>query len=675
MDQGSAAQFLGNKANLTFNERELLTEFQQVMQFCHDPNWSEFKVEQPNPQVLTLYSEGLTKIFLSPELWTDAGRIESYFSLAATPAALLVLVGQHQQFAQHPVRLSNQHVQTLILPQTKASFWGYVSSLHTLQQRIEKLHVEREMVDSHSREVKYILSISRELNGERNIDKLLNLILSKAREITKADAGSIFTLERTNETITDSILKFHLSQNDSIAQNLTIFTMKVNEDSIVGKAVLSQSPINIPDLYKLGTDPQSNPWKARHDKSWDQRTGYESHSMLTLPIFDISHNVIGVIQLINRKKSPEDTLRGPADFQSKVIAFDEKDVEYALIVSQQAGIALENASLNKEILNLFDGFVNAAVTAIEQRDPTTSGHSHRVAELTMGMAHLIHDLTDGPFRQVQFSEDQFREIKYASLLHDFGKVGVRERVLTKAKKLYEWEWDVLMMRFETIKAMIETQFLEKKLQFYKSPNSFPPGYSEEVIDQERLQKVAELRQMVEFVQSANEPTVLEQESFDKLRGIANKSYRSFDGKDKPYLLSNELKALSVARGSLTREEFVEIQSHVTHTYEFLRKIPWGRRLSNVPQIAAKHHEKLDGSGYPNGALIEQIPVQTRIMTIADIFDALTASDRPYKKAVPVEKALDILAMDVKASKVDPDLFRIFVESKVYNSILEPARKV
>ena len=234
--------------------------------------------------------------------------------------------------------------------------------------------------------------------------------------------------------------------------------------------------------------------------------------------------------------------------------------------------------------------------------------------------------------------------------------------------------ELLLERFGHIRSRLQVEFLEESMNYYSEKKVYPPGFGPDTFQKSYEDKLAELDDFMEFILKSNEPTVLEQGGFERLKDIANLTFTDFYQKERPFLSNKELEALSVSRGSLTREEFAEIQSHVTHTYEFLRKIPWGRDLSNVPQIAAKHHEKLDGSGYPTSAVENEIPIQTRIMTIADIYDALTASDRPYKRAVPVEKALDILNMEVKAGKLDKNLFNVFKESKVYEFALASKKK-
>ena len=637
-----------------------------------DGTFPNYLATAESENVISLVRDDLKQIFLGPSLWQSFEDRLPYLDLADSPDICIVCVGKESELGAWPPELGRPDIQQLGLPITPTCLKAVVQSTHNLLTLMSHRHSEFKELAEASENVKYVMSISRELNGERDIPQLLQLILTKARDICSADAGSIYTVDTDTKDIKEGTVRFRLTQNFSVKQNLTEFRMPINEGSVVGNACIHQFSINIPDLYKLGDDPSKNPYGARHDRTWDKRIGYESHSMLTVPMFDISHNVIGVIQLINRKKDKAIKLTSPDAFETEIIAFDEVDQEYAEIVAQQAGIALENANMQEEIQNLFDGFVNASVTAIEQRDPTTSGHSHRVAHLTTQMAEVINRTETGLYGRVYFNADQIQEIEYASLLHDFGKLGVREAVLVKSQKLYPWEMEGLMQRFELIRNSYEIEYLKNIVTLMESPDHFPMGTSADSFKAERDQKLAELERYFEFVAKANEPTVLEQGGFEKLKDIANLTYKKTNSREtQPFLKDSELKALSVSRGSLTREEFAEIQSHVSHTFDFLRKIPWGRRLSNVPQIAAKHHEKLDGSGYPTSAAAEEIPVQTRLMTISDIFDALTAADRPYKRAVPLDKALDILDMEVKGGKLDGELLSIFKEAKVYEAVLQP----
>lgn len=255
------------------------------------------------------------------------------------------------------------------------------------------------------------------------------------------------------------------------------------------------------------------------------------------------------------------------------------------------------------------------------------------------------------------------------MLHDFGKVGVRERVLVKARKLYDEDRRAIQLRFAYIKKALQVDHAERKLRVaLELPKDDVPGRLAD-IDAALGRKLDEVDQAWAFINRANEPTLLDQGGFERLVEIARMTYLAADGELRPYLEADEVAALQIRRGSLTDVERIEIESHVVHTYEFLNSIPWGKRYADVPRIAAAHHEYLNGSGYPHRMGASGIPIESRIMTIADIFDALTASDRPYKKAVPVDRALAILDGEVRAGKCDPTLFRVFVEAAVYKKVL------
>lgn len=646
-----------------------ITDFIELIAACGQMD-EIFGIDVPEDGIFSLKTAELTFIFLENKIWQDTEAMKPFLAKVGQSDLIFVCTGSDHEIEHLPLHFDATHFRTVSLPIRPRQLRNAVFNVMRVQAFASKADKANDSVQQTNENVKYVLKISRELNGIRDSKKLLSLILQKAREIANADAGSIYTVEWNEQHQAESRIVFKVTQNETVQQELEEFSMRVNDRSIVGAAVVHQQSINIPDLYQLDDDPDKNPFNAKHDKTFDLRTGYQCRSMLTIPMFDISHRVIGVIQLINRRLPGIKSLDSVNDFSHAVTEFSENDKEYAEIVAQQAGIALENALLTQEKEQLFDGFVNAAVTAIEQRDPTTAGHSARVASLTVGMAKVLNTISTGRFAETQFDKQQLKEIEYASLLHDFGKLGVREQVLTKAKKLYPWEYDILMERFEHIRSRFEIEYLREYIDFIQGKAIVPPGFGPDSYKETYEIKLNELDDFLSFVQKCNEPTVLEQGGFERLKDIHNLSFRDARTKARPYLTDRELQALSVQRGSLTREEFAEIQSHVVHTYEFLKKIPWGRSFPNVPIIAGKHHEKLDGSGYPNEHQSEEIPTQTRIMTIADIFDALTASDRPYKKAVPVEKALDILEMEVKGLKIDKDLFDIFCESKIYNTVLE-----
>ncbi|HEX7477250.1 MAG TPA: HD domain-containing phosphohydrolase [Polyangiales bacterium] len=506
-------------------------------------------------------------------------------------------------------------------------------------------------------ELDELVTIARALTQERDIDKLLGLILEKSRYITGADAGSLYVLEPEPSGDAPLRLRFKLSQNDSVQFASREFTIPVSTRSIAGAAALIKQPINIADVYAL--DP-SKPYKF--DESFDKRVGYRSVSMLTMPMISAEDEVIGVIQLINRKVDPRGKLQTPEDFQRGVLPFDARSEELLTTLAAQAGIALENALLYEEIRTIFEGFVRASVQAIEQRDPTTSGHSLRVSVLSCALAEKVDASVAGPYGETRFSRRDLQELQYASLLHDFGKIGVREQVLVKAKKLYPHQSSSIRARIEFAIKTAENATLSRKLALVQQGAD---GAALLALDAELERCKAELLAAWQTIEKANEPTVLKEGDFSRIAEIGALSYLAFDGQPTRLLSEDEVIALQIPRGSLSPTEYDEIRSHVVHTYNFLSKIPWGKSMAQVPIIAGAHHERLNGTGYPRGATSVAIPVQSKIMTIADIYDALTARDRPYKRALPVEKALEILSFEVKDGHLDADLVQIFREAEVF----------
>jgi HD-GYP domain-containing protein (c-di-GMP phosphodiesterase class II) len=349
-----------------------------------------------------------------------------------------------------------------------------------------------------------------------------------------------------------------------------------------------------------------------------------------------------------------------------VTPFDERSEELVQTLAAQAGIALENAILYDEIRKIFEGFVRASVDAIEARDPTTSGHSRRVANLTVGLAKAVERESAGPYRAVTWTREDMRELEYASLLHDFGKIGVREHVLVKAKKLYPHDLELIRQRFDFVIRSIEAEVLERKLQaaLRGAGRDDLAAFDRELSDRRK-----DIEDAWHVVEGANEPTVLAAGDFQRIEELARQSYARLTGELDTLLSAREVQSLSVMRGSLTNEEFNEIRSHVSHTYRFLSQIPWGKTFSRVALIAGSHHERLNGTGYPNRLHAEEIPLQSKLMSISDIFDALTASDRPYKRAVPVEKALHILSLEVKDGHIDGELVRIFNDARVWEPVM------
>jgi HD-GYP domain-containing protein (c-di-GMP phosphodiesterase class II) len=595
-----------------------------------------------------------------PAVWRDPSQVERHLQAVVEGKAALVLCGSEAELAGVvPTLRGRAAFAAVALPVSAGRLaleLGNACEMLSLRRRVAE---GAQTAERYRYEVDKLLRTARALASERDVRKLLAAILHSARRLTGADAGSVYVLEGEAERADQRLLHFMLSQNDSQRIDFSERTLPIDGTSIVGAAVLTRKPINLADLY--APEFAANPYGFHHDRSFDEKTGYQTRSMLTVPMLDAHDEVIGVIQLINRKREPSRRLERSEDFLENVVAFDAKAEELALALASQAGVSLENALLYKEVRDLFEGFVHASVIAIESRDPTTSGHSQRVATLTVELARVVDRVEAGPLAQLHFGPDDLKEIEYAGLLHDFGKVGVREKVLVKAKKLYDHERDLIQARFDYIRKALEAEQFERKIAAGRE--AWP------AIDGELAARRAELDRYLELVVRANEPTVLPEGGFEALKDIAARSYRTPGGEERPYLSPDEVAALSIPRGTLTDVERMEIESHVTHTYNFLRKIPWGRQFQDVPMIAGSHHETLDGRGYPRHLSAPAIPVEARMMSIADIFDALTASDRPYKKAIPADKALSIIESEVGRGRLDAELFRVFVEAKIFQIVL------
>ena len=512
-----------------------------------------------------------------------------------------------------------------------------------------------------SREIGELTRIGVALGTERDLKTLLELILTQARRITTSDAGSLYLVETGDQG--QKRLRFRITQTYSKPDAPFVeFTIPVDRSSLAGYTAVTGEPLVIDDAYFLPPDVEYS-----INRSFDERHGYRTKSMLVLPMKDHKEEVIGVLQLINRKRHAEAVLAAPADVEHQVVPYSRRTVELVTALAGQAAVAIENSRLYEEIERLFEGFVKAAVHAIEQRDPTTFGHSGRVANMTVGLASVVDRAEDGAYRAVTFTREQIKEIRYAGLLHDFGKVGVREQVLIKAKKLYPLQLDLIRQRHHFVKRTAEREFWRKRAEFLESHDRKDYAPFLRALEEEHAREMVALDGFLDAVLSANEPTVLPTGRFEALLQVARRTYEDPTGRPHPYLTEEEMRYLTIPKGSLDETERLEIESHVTHTYRFLQQIPWTRELQDIPMIAYGHHEKLDGKGYPRRVTGEAIPIQTRMMTISDIYDALSAADRPYKAAVAPARALDIMADEVRAGQLDQELFRLFVDGKVFEA--------
>ena len=538
-------------------------------------------------------------------------------------------------------------------------------------------------------EIAELNEIGAALSAEHDTSKLLELILTKARQITQSDAGSLYlveaieqqiesdrpevdsatvgelNLEGTASKITRQVegpkqLRFKLAQNDSKSIPFREATMQINDLSIAGYVALTGKPVKIEDAYRLNPDV---PYKI--NRKFDEDSGYRTKSILAVPMRNAKDEIVGVVQLINAKKQFGAKLENLSAVTQQVVSYTDRQQQVVESLASQAAVALENSRLYEAIQRLFEGFVRASVIAIEARDPTTSGHSFRVANLTVALAEVVDRCETGPFAELRFSRNEMKEIRYASLLHDFGKVGVREEVLVKARKLYPAQLDLIKQRFQFVKRSMQAESLEKRLNYVLEKGREDYLAKLPKFESDLAEQFEEIDTHLKTVLNSNEPTVLPEGSFERLADIAANHFLSMEGEDQALLTDDEVRLLSIRKGSLDDTERLQIESHVVHTFKFLQQIPWTKEIRNIPAIARGHHEKLNGRGYPFKLSAPEIPIQTRIMTVSDIFDALSAADRPYKKAVSLDRALEILGFAVKDGEVDGQLFELFREAKVW----------
>lgn len=560
----------------------------------------------------------------------------------------------------------NQHVRGwLSLPLDSSAVTTTVRTITELSHLRERAEILSGLTEEQSQEADQLLEVGLALSSERDINALQRLIVRKARELTNSDGGSLFLVVEEGG---EKKLRFAVAQTGPTDQGTLIGALlPVSRASISGYVASSGEGVNIPDAYEIGEQ-----YEYRFNNSFDQKNNYRTKSVLCVPMLNHENDVVGVIQLINRKPDFEVVLTDPEHTLRVVTPFNDHEEHVLRALASQAAVALENKTLIDSIQELFEQFVRASVKAIEARDPATQGHSSRVAELTVAQAEALNEVHSGPFADLKFNADQLREMRYASLLHDFGKVAVPEYIFGKSKKLPDGRLDIVRLRFLLAIEEMRTLGQRRKLELLKAGASID---SPDVlaIDADIEPRIEELRGYLTTVTEANEPRVVAEGVGDILDGLLEKHYLELDV-EKPLLNQEEYHYLKIPRGSLSDEERDQMQQHVTQSFYFLREIPWIKTpWKNVAQYAYGHHEHLDGTGYPRGLKGNEIAPQVRLLTISDVFDALTASDRPYKKAMPIEKALDILVKEfAERGKVDAGLLDLFIQKKVYEGIIKPA---
>ena len=499
-------------------------------------------------------------------------------------------------------------------------------------------------------QIRKLSDIGRALSGVHDLNILLEMIVDQARSFTNADAGTLYIVE-------NNTLRFQIVQNDSLkirmggktGETIPFPPVELKETNVSAYVAIKGESINIPDVYDTDLFDFTGP------KKFDQSTGYRSKSMLVVPMRNHENDVIGVLQLLNATN--------PANNQ--VIEFSQDYENLSESLASQAAVAITNAKLISNMNELFEAFVKVMATAIDEKSPVTGGHIRRVADLTLTMAEFIHDHNQGIYKDVKFSSDQMYELRIAAYMHDIGKVTTPVEIVEKAKKL-QTIFDrihFIRLRMDYIIQKVKLENQEKKIELLQNGSDLDKIKNLDTESDNQIQELVEIRT---FINKCNEPgEFLEDETLDRLKEISHRTFIDSEGNEQPFLSPDELLNLSIRRGSITEAERKKMQDHAAVTLRMLQQIPFTKKLKNIPNFAGAHHEFINGNGYPLGLKGDEIPFEGRIMAVTDIAEALTASDRPYKKAMPLETVYRILRSMSEKGELDNDLVELFIENEVY----------
>jgi len=528
-----------------------------------------------------------------------------------------------------------------------SSQYSYVSSRDEFLENHLAIHLKK------------IARIGAALSVEKNIHKLLEMIVDETKSLTNADAGTLYILDKDKKALQFQILqndtmKIRLGGTSSAETNLPSVPLfdsqgNPNHANVSSYAALTGEVINIPDVYDAEGFDFSGP------RDYDQSTGYRSKSMLVLAMQNHENETIGVLQLLNA----QDLETG------EVVSFSPDYIDLVVSLASQGAVALTNTQLIQNLTDLFYAFIKSIATAMDEKSPYTGGHITRVVDLTMMIAKEINDTSRAPFQSTCFSDDEMEELRLAAWMHDIGKITTPEVIVDKATKLQSFfdRIEFIETRFDLIAATIENDFLKHKLKLSAEGKLDTEMISR--IDQDMCEQLAAVAKDFDFLRTINQAVeFMDEDKLKQLQKIAEKTYHMNDGR-RSYLSEDEVKNLSIRKGTLTEEERKIIENHVEVTFKMLNELPFPKKHSMVAEYAAGHHEKLDGSGYFRHLSKDKLPLQSRIMAVADIFEALTAKDRPYKKPMKLSQALKILSFLKKDGHIDPDIHDLVVGSNLF----------
>lgn len=502
--------------------------------------------------------------------------------------------------------------------------------------------------------IKKLTQIGVALSSEKNLDRLLEMIIDGAMLFTHADGGTLYIMSDD-----ESSLQFAIVQTGSLNIHMGGTSGKItwppvplkhsdgsfNYANVSAYAALSGEVVNIPDVY------DAKGFNFEGTRHFDKNTGYRSRSMLVAPMRNHENTIIGVLQLINAREPST----------GKVIPFSLESQSITESLASQAAVALTNHRLIQELQILLESFIKSIAAAIDEKSPYTGGHVRRVAELTMTIARRINEISDGPYATVSFNENELEELRLAAWLHDIGKITTPEHIVDKRSKLETIvnRIDLLTIRFELLRRQHEIEKLK-----INPVGEAKTAQNDPLADDGSFFK--DLEDDYQFLLKTNDGSEpLTEDHLARLQKIAQRTY-FIEKQAYPLLNEDELQNLSIRQGTLSMEERNIINNHARVTYKMLSQLPFPRKLRHIADYAAAHHERMNGTGYPSGLSGDAISLQSRILALADVFEALTAKDRPYKKAITLSQAIKIIGFMVKDGHIDPDLFELFVRERIYH---------
>lgn len=509
--------------------------------------------------------------------------------------------------------------------------------------------------------IKRLTDIGTALSGERSSQKLLEMIVIEAMSFTNADGGTLYIVSPDAKR-----LNFEIVQNISLNVRMGGTNGKItwpavrlinddgseNHSNVSAHVAITGETVNIADVY------DAEGFDFRGTKDFDKNTNYRSKSMLVVPLRDHEDKIIGVLQLLNAQ-SVED---------KSIIPFSPESQAMTLSLASQAAVSITKNRLIQELEDLFDAFIRTIATAIDEKSPYTGGHIKRVANIALMIAEKINEKKDGPYASTLFTSDELNELRIAAWMHDIGKITTPEYIVDKATKL-ETKYDrinEIRTRFEIRKREVEINFLKKKMELMQKMGE-AVSLSQHIsqCEAEYMQELKRIEDDLEFISTANiGGEFMAADKIKRVRLIASNTWQN-NGEPTPLLTEEEIYNLTIEKGTMTKEEREIIQNHVRLTEAMLTQLPFPKKLKNVPKYASAHHEKLDGTGYHKGLKGEDMPLQARIIAFADIFEALSAADRPYKRGKTASEVQKIMGFMVKDRHLDKDIHELFFNEGLF----------